>query len=68
MTLERVPHREILEYVRENDIDLVVMGTNGRTGSERARLGSTTEGVIRTTGVPVLATGITEAELRPNGT
>lgn len=53
--LEGVPHRAILEYVREHDIDLVVMGTHGRTGPERARLGSTTERVVRLADVPVMA-------------
>ncbi|WP_256300602.1 universal stress protein [Haloarchaeobius salinus] len=49
-----VPHRTILEYVEKNDIDLVVMGTHGRTGVERYLLGSVTEKVLRRSDVPVL--------------
>jgi len=49
-----VPPETVLEYVDENDIDLVVMGTHGRTGLERTLLGSTTERVVRTADVPVL--------------
>jgi len=48
------PHQTILEYVDDNDIDLIVMGTHGRTGLERYLLGSVTEKVVRTADVPVL--------------
>jgi nucleotide-binding universal stress UspA family protein len=48
------PHRTVLEYVDDNDIDLVVMGTHGRTGLNRLLLGSVTEKVIRLSPVPVL--------------
>ncbi|WP_440991750.1 universal stress protein [Haloarchaeobius baliensis] len=49
-----VPYRVILEYAGENDIDLVVMGTHGRTGVERYLLGSVTEKILRRSDVPVL--------------
>lgn len=49
-----VPHRAILRYTTEQDIDLVVMGTHGRTGVERYLLGSVTEKVIRLSDIPVL--------------
>ena len=49
-----VPHRAILQYATEQDIDLVVMGTHGRTGVERYLLGSVTEKVVRLSDVPVL--------------
>lgn len=49
-----VPHRAILRYVTEQDIDLVVMGTHGRTGVERYLIGSVTEKVVRLSDVPVL--------------
>lgn len=49
------PRDEILAYVDENDIDLVVMGTHGRRGLQRYVLGSTTEAVLRRASVPVLA-------------
>ncbi len=49
-----LPHRAILEYVADHDIDLVVMGTHGRTGVERYLLGSVTEKVVRLSDVPVL--------------
>ncbi|WP_416839134.1 universal stress protein [Haloferax sp. DFSO52] len=49
-----VPHREILDAIDEDDIDLVVMATHGRTGLEHAILGSTTERVVRLSRVPVM--------------
>jgi nucleotide-binding universal stress UspA family protein len=49
-----VPHRIIREYAEGEGIDLVVMGTHGRTGIEHALVGSVTERVVRTLDVPVL--------------
>lgn len=48
------PHTAILEYADENDVDLVVMGTHGRTGVERYLLGSVTEKVVRLSDRPVV--------------
>ncbi|MFW5959400.1 MAG: universal stress protein [Natronomonas sp.] len=62
---EGSPYRTILEYIDENDITLVVMGTHGRTGSERARLGSTTERVITFADVPVMAVRLAEDGIVP---
>ncbi len=48
------PSGELLEYVADNGIGLVVMGTHGRTGLRRYLLGSVTERVVRLSDVPVL--------------
>jgi nucleotide-binding universal stress UspA family protein len=48
------PYRGIRSYVDDHDIDLVVMGTHGRTGVERYLLGSVTEKTVRTSSVPVM--------------
>lgn len=47
-------HQAILTYIDEHDIDLVVVGTHGRTGFDRYVLGSVTEYLIRTSPIPVL--------------
>ncbi|MFC6873086.1 universal stress protein [Halobellus marinus] len=47
-------HRSIVDYVDEEGIDLVVMGTHGRTGVGRFLLGSVAEKVIRTADAPVM--------------
>lgn len=44
----------IRKYSDDNAIDLVVMGTHGRTGIGRYFLGSVTERVVRLSDVPVL--------------
>jgi nucleotide-binding universal stress UspA family protein len=49
-----IVHRSIVDYVGGEDIDLVVMGTHGRTGVGRILLGSVAENVIRTASVPVM--------------
>jgi nucleotide-binding universal stress UspA family protein len=49
-----VPHEEITGYASENGVDLVVMGTHGRTGLDRYLLGSTAERVVRTADTPVM--------------
>jgi nucleotide-binding universal stress UspA family protein len=58
---EGAPAETILEYGTEHDIDLLVMGTQGRAGPDRVRLGSTTERVIARATVPVLAVRPTES-------
>jgi nucleotide-binding universal stress UspA family protein len=45
--------RVILAYADEHDVDLIVMGTHGRSGVERYLIGSVTEGVVRNASVPV---------------
>lgn len=47
-------HREVLSYVEEHDVDVVVIGTHGRTGFDRYLLGSVTEQLVRTSPVPVM--------------
>ncbi len=49
-----VPKDEILSHVDTYDVDLVVMATHGRTGIQRAVIGSTTESVVRHSSTPVL--------------
>lgn len=48
------PPDVILDYIEENDIDLVVLGTHGRTGLTRYLHRSISEQLLRTAPVPVL--------------
>lgn len=48
------PCVEIVRYAREQEIDLIVIGTHGRTGLTHVLLGSVAENVVRTAHCPVL--------------
>jgi len=54
------PAETILSYAGDHDVDLVVMGTRGRTGLPRYLFGSVAETVLRTATGPVLATQASE--------
>ncbi|QLG50500.1 universal stress protein [Natrinema halophilum] len=55
-----VPHEQILEYADDNGIDMIVMGTQGRTGLDRVLVGSVTERVVRMAHVPVVTVRLTD--------
>jgi nucleotide-binding universal stress UspA family protein len=50
------PAQIIVDYAADNQFDLIVMGTHGRTGMAHLLIGSVAERVVRTAGCPVLAT------------
>jgi nucleotide-binding universal stress UspA family protein len=60
--LSGTPHRTIMNYVDDHDVDLVVMGTHGRRGFDRFLLGSVTEKVVRTAPVPVMTVRVPDEE------
>ena len=45
--LEGDPATEVVRYARDASMDVVVMGTHGRTGLERLLMGSVAEKVLR---------------------
>jgi len=51
---EGAADEHIVEYAKEQDIDLIVMSTHGRSGFKRFFVGSVTDRVIRTGETPVL--------------
>ena len=52
--LEGHPSGEIINFAENNNIDLIVMGTLGKTGLDRFLMGSVAEKVVRNSKVPVL--------------
>ena len=61
---------EILHYAARNQIDLIVMGTHGRTGARYLIRGSVAEAVVRRAACHVLTVKLAERrdrvrELRP---
>jgi len=59
---EGTPFQSIREYANRREIDVIAMGTKGRTGLDRVLLGSVTENVLRTARTPVLAVPPTAGE------
>ncbi len=53
-TREGHPFVEIIRYGKDNAIDLIVMGTHGRTGISHLLMGSVAENVVRKSSCPVL--------------
>lgn len=52
--LAGTPETEILTFAENNDVDLIVMASHGRTGLARLLMGSIAEGVMRRAQCPVL--------------
>src|SRR5262249_44502295 len=48
------PEIAIAEHANSTDVDLVVMGTHGRTGRHRALVGAVAESAVRRARCPVL--------------
>ncbi|MCC4768666.1 universal stress protein [Methanosarcina sp. DH2] len=60
--LEGSPANEIVDFAEKNDIDLIVMGTLGRTGLQKILLGSVAQNVVRHSRKAVLVVKGVEAE------
>lgn len=54
LLLEGDPYAKIESVVKKKDIDLVIMGTNGRTGLEHLLIGSVAEKALRSLDCPVM--------------
>jgi nucleotide-binding universal stress UspA family protein len=55
MTEAGAPAREIVKVAERHGCDLIVIGYRGAGRASRLLFGSTTEGVMRMTGIPVVA-------------
>ena len=54
------PSKEIVNYAEQNDCDVIVMGTHGRSGVDRLLLGSVAGRVVRSAPVPVMTVRVSE--------
>ncbi len=59
-TTEGTPFVEIVRYAKTHEIDLIVLGTHGRSGLTHVLLGSVAERVVRKAPCPVMT-------IRPEG-
>jgi nucleotide-binding universal stress UspA family protein len=48
------PSNEIIDFAENNSVDLIVMGTHGKSGIDRFLLGSVAEKVVRNSKIPVM--------------
>jgi nucleotide-binding universal stress UspA family protein len=56
LVMHGVPFQSIVDTARDQHVDLIVMGTQGRTGLAHVFLGSVAEKVVRLAPCPVLVT------------
>jgi nucleotide-binding universal stress UspA family protein len=49
-----IPFAEIISIAKKNKVDMIVMGSHGRTGIAHILLGSVSEKVVRKAPCPVL--------------
>lgn len=52
--LQGDPANTILNYIKENSVDLVIMSTSGRSGPAKWMLGSVADRVLRQSNAPVM--------------
>jgi nucleotide-binding universal stress UspA family protein len=60
--VEGSPVEEIVDYAKEQDIDLIILGTHGRGWLAHVLLGSVAEKVVRKAPCPVLTVRLAEHE------
>ena len=58
MVARGVPFVEIIRTAREKNVDVIIIGTHGRTGIDHMLFGSTAEKVVRKADCPVLTVRI----------
>ena len=62
IVVQGIPFAEIISTAREKDIDMIVIGSHGRTGIKHMMLGSVSEKVVRKAPCPVLTVRQTDHE------
>jgi len=58
--LPGVPYDEIIKKGTDEGVDLIVLGTHGRTGLDHVLFGSTAEKVVRKSPIPVMTVRLEE--------
>jgi len=64
MILTGTPFLEILRTAKDKEVDLIVVGTHGRTGLDHVLFGSTAEKVVRRASCPVVSVRLPVKEFK----
>jgi nucleotide-binding universal stress UspA family protein len=62
IVVQGIPFAEIISTAREKEVDMIVLGSHGRTGLVHMMLGSVSEKVVRKAPCPVLTVRQTDHE------
>ena len=62
IVVQGIPFAEIISTAREKEVDMIVIGSHGRTGITHMMLGSVSEKVVRKAPCPVLTVRQTDHE------
>jgi nucleotide-binding universal stress UspA family protein len=60
IVLKGIPHEEIVRFASDKKVDMIVMGTYGRTGLQKFIFGDTAEKVVKKAPCPVMTVRIPE--------
>lgn len=58
LVIKGTPHEEIIRFATDKKVDMIVMGTYGRTGLQKFIFGDTAEKVVRRAPCPVMTVRI----------
>ena len=52
--LEGIPHKEILKYAKQNDINMIIIGSHGWTNVKRNVMGNIADKIMKQSDIPVI--------------
>ncbi len=64
LIINGIPFIEIIRAAKGKEVDLIVVGTHGRTGLDHVLFGSTAEKVVRKASCPVLSVRLPGKEFK----